>query len=135
MSAPKFRLEVVTPEGVVFSKDVVSFKAPGSEGQFGVLANHAPFMTSLEIGPIELFDGSESYYLATTGGFTEVLPHKTIILAETAETKGEIDIERARTSLERAQKRLEAKSPDLDVERAQLSLHRALNRLRVVGVK
>ena len=135
MSAPKFRLEVVTPEGVVFSEEVVSFKAPGSEGLFGVLAHHAPFMTSLDIGPIEVFDGGENYFIATSGGFSEVLPLKTIILAETAELRGGIDIERAEASLERAQKRIEMREPDLDVERAQLSLLRALNRLRVAGVK
>ena len=135
MSSPKFSLEVVTPEGVVFSKEVVSFKAPGAEGQFGVLANHAPFMTSLEIGVIEAADEQDTYLLATSGGFSEVLPHKTIILAETAEIKEKIDADRAEASLQRAQERLALKDPNIDIDRARLSLMRALNRLRVTGAK
>jgi F-type H+-transporting ATPase subunit epsilon len=134
MSAPKFKLEIVTPAGIVFKQDIVSLKAPGSEGFFGVLANHAPFMTSLTIGVIEAFDGEKSHFLATSGGFCETLPHKTTILAETAELKENIDVARAQASYERAQKRISVKTADIDIERAQLALARAINRLKIAGV-
>jgi F-type H+-transporting ATPase subunit epsilon len=133
--AEKFLLEVITPDGIAFKREVESLKAPGSEGSFGVLCNHAPFITSLTIGVIEAFDGENNNYLATSGGFIEVLPQKTTILVETAELKENIDIARAQAALTRAQKRLASKSPEIDVERAQLALRRALNRLRIVGEK
>lgn len=134
MTQPKFTLEVVTPDGVVFTREVVSLRAPGGSGQYGVLANHTPMMTSLNIGCIEAKSENSTYYLAISGGFTEVLPHKTIILAETAEIQDDIDTERAKASLERARKRFSEKKPEYDIERAQLSLARALNRLRVAEI-
>jgi F-type H+-transporting ATPase subunit epsilon len=134
MDSPKFTIEVVTPDGVVFSRDVVSVKIPGSEGMFGVLANHAPFVTAITIGTIEAFDGEKNYYLATSGGFTEVLPQKTTILAETAEAADSIDLARAEASAKRARDRLESHSADVDVERAQLSLRRAINRIKIASM-
>ena len=131
MSSPKFTLEVVTPGGVVFKHEVISLRAPGFSGQFGVLAHHAPMLTALNVGFIEAKDESETYYLAMSGGFSEVLPHKTIILAQTAELKEKIDVERAHAALERARKRLSERKPETDFERAQLALIRALNRLKV----
>jgi len=134
MSSPKFTLEVVTPDGVVFSREINYFRAPGSEGQFGVLANHAPFLTGLEIGFIEIKDDNQTLYLATSGGFSEILPNKSIILAETAELSTEIDVERAKASMERAKKRLESSAPETDIDRAQIALMRAVNRINVAGM-
>ena len=132
MSSQKFTLEVVTPDGVVFNREVVSLRAQGYDGQFGVLANHAPMLTGLQIGFIEAKDEqNRNYYLAMSGGFSEVLPHKTIILAETAEPQEKIDVERAKEAMERAKKRLEERTPETDIARAQLALARALNRLNV----
>ena len=131
MSTPKFSLEVVTPDGIVFQREVVSLRAPGENGQFGVLANHAPMMTGLDTGYIEVKDENASYFLAISGGYAEVLPHKTIILAETAELKENIDVERAQAALRRAQQRLLHPEPEIDIERARLSMARALNRLKV----
>jgi len=135
MDSPKFKVEVVTPNGVVFSQNAVSLKAPGAEGMFGVLANHAPFITALTIGAVEIFDGEKTYCLAASGGFTEVLPDKTTILAETAEIRDKIDLTRAEAAAGRARSRLESKSFDIDVERAQLALRRALNRIDVASGK
>ncbi len=135
MDQPKFNVEIVTPDGIIFSSDAVSLKAPGTEGMFGVLANHAPFLTTIAIGAIEINTGSENIYIATSGGFTEVMPHKTTIIAETAELSSEIDRERAEAALERARKRLASKSEEIDIERARLSLHRALNRLKIAQMK
>ena len=135
MDSPKFKVEVVTPDGVIYSEDVVSLKIPGSEGMFGVLANHAPFMTSITVGLIEANTGSETVMLATSGGFTEVLSDKTTVLAETAEVSTAIDVERAEAAVIRARERLSGKQPEVNVDRAQLTLLRALNRLKVAGMK
>ena len=135
MDSNKFKVEVVTPDGVVFSEDIVSLKVPGTEGMFGVLVNHAPFMTGITIGTIEVNTGAKITYIAASGGFAEVMPDKTTIMAETAEIGGKIDIERAQEARNRAQERLFIKAPEVDIDRAQLALARAINRIRVAAMK
>lgn len=132
MSESSFRLEVVTPSGKVYSGEITYFRAPGTDGQFGVLASHALFMTSLEIGLIEFHENGGARFIATSGGFIEVLPRMTTILAETAELKESIDSERAEAAAQRARNRLKSPTPDIDIERAQLALARALNRLQTL---
>ena len=126
-----FKFDIVTPDGIVFSGDVESLRAPGTEGGFGVLANHAPFMTTTTVGTIEAkVDGNVKYF-ATSGGFVEVLENAVTMLAETCEPAEDIDVERAEAALLRAQKRLESPDPEVDIIRAQLAVHRALNRIRI----
>jgi F-type H+-transporting ATPase subunit epsilon len=106
--------------------------APGVEGGFQVLHNHAPFLSVLEIGKITVRDmnGNDHVY-ATSGGFFEVVDNHAVVLADTAERQDKIDVDRALASRERAQSRLRAKGEQIDVARAQASLARALNRIRV----
>lgn len=135
MDSSKFKIEVVTPDGVAFSEDIISLKVPGTEGMFGVLVNHAPFMTGITIGPIEVNTGSNITYIAASGGFAEVMPDKTTIMAETAEIGDKIDIERAQEASKRARERLSQKVPEVDIDRAQLALARAINRIKVAAMK
>ncbi len=129
-----FQLDIVTPRKVVFSDQVASVSAPGEKGGFQVLIDHAPLLSSLIVGEIRITgkDGSTARY-ATTGGFLEVRSNKVILLAETAEKAGEIDVKRAEASRERAKKRLHEREPGTDLVRAESALNRALNRLRVAG--
>ncbi len=90
-------------------------------------------MTSLAIGKMELTQNGKLRHLATSGGFIEVTPERTVILAQTAEFAEEIDLERAKAALERAQERLRNKPPGTDLDRAQAALQRALNRLHIAG--
>ena len=132
--ADNIRLEVVTPEKSVVDEDVSIVVAPGSLGEFGVLAGHTPFMTTLKLGTIRYTDttGVERC-IFVSGGFAEALPNKVTVLAESAERRCDIDLERARTALERAEKRLkeEAKKQDLDYTRAKAALERAMHRLKL----
>lgn len=133
MAERSFRLEVITPDRIVLSDpDVVSVVAPGSEGYLGMLANHAPLMTELKIGKLDLRrrDGTTDE-MAIAGGFLEVFENKVSVLAESAELASEIDIERAERSKVRAEDRLATDGPEVDAARAQASLHRAINRLNV----
>ncbi len=128
-----FKLEVITPSRVVFSEDdVTSVVAPGVEGYLGVLANHAPLMTALAIGHIDFkrVDGSADE-MAVSGGFMEVFENTVTVLAETAELKEEIDLERAERAVRRAEERIAAHGPDVDIDRASAALQRAINRLNV----
>lgn len=129
-----FTLEIVTPDRVVLSDNqIVSLIAPGTAGYLGILANHAPLMTELRVGEMTVrrADGSEEH-LATTEGFMEVSENKVTILTDTAEKAEEIDIERAREAVRRAQELLAQRNQaEVDATLAEAALERALNRLHV----
>ncbi|MFL2540899.1 MAG: F0F1 ATP synthase subunit epsilon [Candidatus Latescibacterota bacterium] len=130
-----FALEIVTPEKTVYSGQVNSLQAPGSEGSFGIMAGHMQLLTSLQIGALSFAEeGGGEARMAVSGGFAEVGRERVTILAETAERAEEIDVERAQSSRQRAEERLEDRQKTgVDVVRAQVALSRALNRLRVGG--
>jgi len=130
-----FALEIVTPERVVYSSQVESVQAPGSEGSFGVLAGHMPLLTSLQIGALCFTEeGGDRVQMAVSGGFAEVGSERVTVLAETAECAEEIDTQRADSSRQRAEERLARRHEwEVDVVRAQAALSRALNRLKVGG--
>ena len=129
-----FELEVVTPQKSVFSREIESFTAPGAEGSFEVLRNHAPFLSTIAVGMVKIVDQSGNVLLcSTSGGFVEVNHNHVSFLAETFEKKEEIDVSRAASAKERAEQRLRDREPGIDIARAQASLLRALNRLKVAG--
>jgi len=133
--ADNIKLEVVTPEKIVVSEDVQIVAAPGSLGEFGVLVGHTPFLTTLKTGVIRYTDahGNEKFVFVS-GGFSEALPDKVTVLAESAELREDIDVERARAAMERAQKRLEQdrSKEDIDFVRARAALERAIARINLV---
>jgi F-type H+-transporting ATPase subunit epsilon len=129
-----FQLEIVTPERRVYSGAAERFQGPGTEGSFGVLARHAPFLTSLKTGQLAFLDAKgKERRMAASGGFVEVGDNQVTVLAETAEFAEDIDVARARAARSRAQERLEKKEEGIDLARAQAALARALNRLKVRG--
>jgi F-type H+-transporting ATPase subunit epsilon len=131
--AGNIRLEVVTPEKSVVDEEAQIVVAPGSLGEFGVLIGHTPFLTTLKMGTLRYKDASgRERVVFVNGGFAEALPNKVTVLAESAERRGDIDIERARSALERAQRRLAQKQDDVDFARARAALERAMNRLKVL---
>ena len=125
-------VEIVAPDRRVFRGEALSVRAPGMEGSFEVLYNHAPMVAAITVGPIFVTTPSgERITFATSGGFVEVLGNTVTILAETAEPASEIDIERARAAEQRALERLQkAQTPEERAE-AEAALERARNRLRV----
>jgi F-type H+-transporting ATPase subunit epsilon len=82
--AGKLHFSLVAPERQLFSADVDQVDAPGVEGDFGVLAGHAPFMTALKAGAVTVFDGSSARVFNIEGGFADVTPQGLTILAEHA---------------------------------------------------
>ncbi|MBN2357574.1 F0F1 ATP synthase subunit epsilon [candidate division KSB1 bacterium] len=133
--AKTYKLEIVTPLKIVFSGMVIHVKAPGIAGYFGILYQHAPFLTALKIGIIEVKTEKEVKYFATSGGFAEVVENEMKILAETCECAEDIDEERAKNARDRALKRLAARSQEIDIPRAQAALGRALNRIQAADLK
>jgi F-type H+-transporting ATPase subunit epsilon len=134
MAEKQLLLEVVTPDRLVLSTEADVVVCPGVEGQFGVLAGHIPFLSALEIGEMYYRKGGQIEYLAVSGGFAEVTGEKVTIVAESAEKGREIDVERAKRALERAEKRLAAaKTAEIDWARAEAALRRSLVRAKVAG--
>lgn len=126
-----FQFEIVTPTRILDKGQVNYVRCPGMDGSFGVMANHLEGIIALSIGEIKVtIDGKEEY-LAISGGYTEITDEKMQLLVESVEGTDEIDMDRAKRSLERAQVRKEKHSPEIDGARVEVSLYRALNRLRV----
>ena len=126
-----FKFEIVTPTRILDKGQVNYVRCPGMDGSFGVMANHLEGIIALSIGEIKVtIDGKEEY-LATSGGYTEITDEKMQLLVESVEGSDEIDTDRAKRSLERAQVRKEIHSLEIDGARVEVSLYRALNRLRV----
>ncbi len=134
--AETFRLEIVTPERQLVAQDVRELVAPGTEGYFGVLPGHAPFVTTLDTGELTYrADGSERR-LAVCGGYAEVRRDRVVILADRAERAEDIDAARAQRARARAEQRIQAWSNGdgaVDFARARAALRRALARLTVAG--
>jgi F-type H+-transporting ATPase subunit epsilon len=134
MAEKQLLLEVVTPDRLVLSTEADVVVCPGVEGQFGVLVGHIPFLSALEIGEMYYRKGGQTEYLAVSGGFAEVTGTKVTIVAESAEKGREIDVERAKRALERAEKRLAAaKTEAIDWARAEAAMRRSLVRAKVAG--
>ncbi len=134
--AGNIRLEVVTPEASVVSEDAQIVVAPGILGEFGVLIGHTPFLTTLKLGAIryKTADGVEKQVFISSG-FAEALPDKVTVLAESAERRRDIDVERVKQAIKRAQERLASKKPDINYERARAALARALHRLKLAETR
>ena len=128
----QIHLEVVTPKGSVVSEDVDIVTAPGVEGEFGVLANHAPFLSAIKTGTLVFKQDKREKFLMVSSGFAEVSNNKATFLVETAEFGHDIDVDRALLAKERAERRLaeaQAHAEDLDRIRAEAALQRAVARL------
>ncbi len=133
--AEYIKLEVVTPEKNVIEENAQIVMAPGSEGEFGVLSGHTPFLSTLKTGMLRFTDESgNEKAVFISGGFAETLPDKVTILAESAERRSGIDVDRAGIALKRAEDRL-ANRENIDVDRAKAALLRAFERIRIAETR
>ena len=129
-------LEVVTPAKAVVNEEVQTVVAPGVLGEFGVLIGHTPFLTTIRTGAIRYIDAQgKERHVFVSGGFAEALPDKVTILAESAERRKDIDLERAEAARKRAEERMAQKDKDdkIDAVRAEAALRRALVRIKLTG--
>jgi F-type H+-transporting ATPase subunit epsilon len=124
-------LEIVTPERLLVREQVDEVQIPGAEGYFGVLPGHTPLLATLQVGQLWYRKGPEKVYLAVAFGFAEVLPDRVSVLAQIAERAEEIDVERAKGALQRAEGRMTRPTVELDLERARIALLKSLIRLQV----
>jgi F-type H+-transporting ATPase subunit epsilon len=85
-------LEFVAPERVLFSGDVDQVDLPGTEGDMGILAGHAPLVTTLRPGIVTIFNGNERLPVVVIGGFAEVGPAGLTVLADKAVARADFDM-------------------------------------------
>lgn len=138
--ADELNVDIVTPDERTFQGQAHGVRAPGVEGSFEVLKDHAPMIAAFGIGPLIVKTEAAHEYadvhndrivFATSGGFLEIVENNVTVLAETVEPASEIDVERAKNAEERALRRLEAGVEGEERETHEAALERARNRLRV----
>ncbi len=130
----KFKLDIVTPERIVWSGDADQVTLPTQQGEITVLARHVPIVSILEPGEIMIRRDKETVFMAVAGGFVQVTEKQTTILADAAERAEEIDLERAERARERARQLMAQKTGD-KVRDAEIfsAFQRSLIRIKVAG--
>lgn len=127
-----FRLEIVTPKGKLYSNDVEFVLARTTEGDMGILANHAPFVAGLTVGEMVVREtkGKEIPYYVS-GGFLEINSNKVIVLVDEAMLASEIDLEKAKKEVALAEEKLKKLSEDKNLILTQKTLHEALVKVSI----
>jgi F-type H+-transporting ATPase subunit epsilon len=134
--AEKLKLELVTPYKRVLSEMVDEVTAPGAIGEFGVLPDHTSLLTTLKVGVLSYKQGSEIFQVAVNWGYVEVEDNVMTVLVETAEPADQIDLERAKAALSRAEEALKKlTSEDKNFKIMEAALERALIRVQVASKK
>lgn len=123
-------LKIITHEKVVFDNDVDEIYTKAVDGEIGILKNHVPVMTALDIGVTKIVANNKRESFTTMGGILQFKDDEAIILTQTAERGDEIDEMRAREALSRAKARLDEMNAEIDAKRAQAAMARALARLK-----
>ena len=126
-----YGVEIVTPIRELKLDDVSYLRCPGLDGSFGIMNNHREGIFALTVGEIKVSQNGKCEYYATGGGFAEIYKDSVKLLVESLEKSNEIDSDRAKASLERAQHRKTEQNSKINDVRVEASLVRALNRLRV----
>jgi len=124
-------VEIVAPDRSAFRGEALSFRAPGVEGSFEVLYNHAPMVAATAVGMTAITDlEGRKVVFATSDGFVEVLENRVIMVTASAEAASEIDLEHARAAEAAARERLTAGLSPEERAEVEAEAERARNRLR-----
>jgi len=129
------RLEIVTPEKRVLDTEVDSVTVTTATGEAGILPNHAPLISALKPGILSYSAKGSTDRLAVSGGFVEVSNNSVSVLADTAESAGEIDVAQARSDKDAADKALAAVATAslAETETARDAVEAANARLQLAG--
>ena len=123
-------LKIITHEKVVFDQDVDEIYTKTVDGEIGILKNHVPVMSALEIGVTRALQNGETKSFTTMGGVIQFKDDEALILTPTAESGNEIDVARAKEALKRAKARLADSKARIDAKRAEAAIARAMARLK-----
>lgn len=131
-----FHLEILTPYGHYFNGDVEYLEVRNPDGVLGILSHHTPIVTPVVLGKVVVKIKGRRHAYATTGGLLNMKNDNSCsLMLQTIERSDEIDVERAKKSLERAKKRLADHKENLNVKRAEDAMKRAENRINVANDK
>jgi F-type H+-transporting ATPase subunit epsilon len=129
--AEKFKVELVTPRGIVLDKMVEEVIAPGMMGEFGVLKGHTPMLTFIKPGVFSYLESDRFVKYVVGSGFCEVLKDSVMILVEEAHVAESIDKSQANEELVLLEKQL----LEIDAVENSAEYERMLNRIKVVKTK
>ncbi|HIW71237.1 MAG TPA: F0F1 ATP synthase subunit epsilon [Candidatus Levilactobacillus faecigallinarum] len=127
-------VSIVTPDGRVYEHEATFLVVVTKLGQLGILPNHVPVITSLEVDEVRVQHDGEEDRIAVNGGFLEFSNNTATIVADSAERQDDIDVARAESARERAQasiKKAQAAHDSDTLARAEVALRRAVNRINV----
>jgi F-type H+-transporting ATPase subunit epsilon len=120
------RCNIISQDRIVYQGDALRVDLPGADGEMGILPNHAPLLTLLQFGVINVQTMNGNLHFTVAGGVVEVQPDEINVLADSAENVDEIDISRAQAAQARAEESMKT-TPQMDAERYE-SLKAALKR-------
>ncbi len=126
-------VEIVTAEKTIFSGQASLILVPGIEGELGILTSHAPIITELYPGEVLIRNEQEELSLVLSGGFVEVFNDKVTILADAAERTNEINIEKAKEAIQKAEKIVDSKGSDIDIQKALFVIRASKAQLRIAN--
>jgi F-type H+-transporting ATPase subunit epsilon len=129
--AKPFQIEIVTPTATRYKGEIIHVRAPGVDGDFGVLADHAPMMAGLRPGRLRLDEHNVSFDFAITGGYFEVHSNRAVVLAEDCIKREDIDLKRAMEARDRALTELEEAKTAAEQDDARVALAKALAIIKV----
>lgn len=133
MNEKTIHFKIITPEKIVYENDVDAIYAQGRSGSFGILPNHIPFMSVLDIGIAKSEKNNETQIFSIMGGAFQFKNNEAVILTEAAELGGDIDTARAQLAKERAEAMLGKAETSNDVKLANNALARAMARLKAAS--
>lgn len=128
--ANTLRLEIVTPDAMVFSEDVEMVTLPGADGELGVYPQHVPLMTQIVPGDIIAQKAGETHFLAVGEGFVEITGERVSVLADMAIEADNIDEAKAEEARRRAEARLAEQISDEESAAVQASLLKSAAQIR-----
>ena len=129
------KLDIVTPERVVYSEDIEMLVATAIDGDIGILPGHTPLVTGLVPCVLKIDKGGEKIHISVSDGFMDVKPEKIYVGVRTSDFPEEIDVDRAQEAKERARKRLEKEDDKTNKAKANSALERALARINAAEKK
>ncbi len=125
-------MKIITPERVFYEGAVTMVEFNTTEGEIGIYKGHIPMTVMIKPGILTITEEEGKKEAALHAGFVEILPEKVTVLAEVVEWPEEIDEDRAKAALERAEERIKAQEADTDMARAETALARAVARIEVL---
>jgi F-type H+-transporting ATPase subunit epsilon len=132
--AGTIHVDIVSPEGQLFSGEAAMVFVPGIEGELGIAPRHAPLLTAMQPGVVRVqVEGQEEQTFYVGGGALEVQPNRVSVLADTAARARDLDEAAAQAAKRAAEEAVRGHRDKMDIAEAQAELARAVAQLKAIG--